>query len=84
MMDTMSENFLADMICHVAFAFTLVGTRLISAKRDSGWWLRALGDAMLLVGGVLSGMTSFIFWTGILLYMDTSAAIRSRFSKETD
>ena len=73
-----------DLLYHIAFASTLVGTRLISGGRTWGWWLRAWADILFLVGGILTGYTSFIFWTGIILYMDTSAAIRSRFTKETD
>jgi len=73
-----------DLIYHLAFASTLIGTRLISGGRPVGWWLRCTADILFLVGGLLTGYTSFIFWTGIILYMDLSAAIRSHFSKETD
>ena len=73
-----------DLIYHFAFASTLIGTRLISGGRRYGWWLRAAADILFLVGGFLTGYTSFIFWTGIILYMDLSAAIRSQLSKETE
>ena len=73
-----------DLIYHVAFATTLIGTRLISAGNLGGWWLRAASDVLFLIGGILTGYSSFIFWTGIILYMDTSAAIRSRLSNKKD
>lgn len=73
-----------DLVYHFAFASTLIGTRLISGGRRYGWWLRAAADILFLVGGLLTGYTSFIFWTGIILYMDLSAAIRSHISNKQE
>ena len=73
-----------DLLYHLAFATTLIGTRLISGGKQYGWWLRSSADALFLLGGFLSGMSSFLTWSAVLLYMDLSAAIRSSSRKTSD
>lgn len=66
-----------DLAGHAAYAVIVAGTWLGAKGYAGGWGLRMIGDIGWLALGILMGMSSIIFWSGVFFLVDLVAFVRT-------
>lgn len=59
-----------DLFGHLGYAASLLGTWMVLHRHANGWAVRSVGSTTWVVLGIIMGMSSIWFWSGVFLVMD--------------
>jgi hypothetical protein len=59
-----------DLLGHIGYASLVLGTVLIAHKQKIGWPLRAFGEALWIIVGIMLDLTSAWFWGTVFVFID--------------
>lgn len=59
-----------DLLGHTGYLCLMVGILLVARRNIWGWPLRALGEAIWIYVGVLTGLTSPVIWGFLFVAME--------------